>query len=208
MTAKGIRTNPLIEAIHTGSLSGVIDALDAGEDIELADMHGFSGLPLRTACFEGELAIVGELLKRGANPNADASDGPGAPLRLAERMGHQDVVDVLLHSTAQLPEGMAVCPVVLEAPLAPLPYEVIAKPESKAPEPVSKPEIDNTIEFSTTGIAPSSVDFPIDDTELPNHFGTETNALSMDLLFLEERSEMPAPTKPAADKADPAEERR
>lgn len=208
MTAKGTRTNPLIEAIHAGSLSGVIDALESGEDIELADMHGFSGLPLRTACFEGELAIVRELLNRGANPNAVASDGPGAPLRLAERMKHQDVVDLLLHSSAQLPEGMAACSVVLEAPLAPLQYEVIAPPERKDPEPVSEADIDNVIEFTTTGIAPSSVDFSIDDTELPNQFGTETNALSMDLLFLEERSEVPAPTRPPADKADPAEERR
>ena len=83
MTVKSFTTNKLIDAIRAGSLSGVLTALNDGGDIEMPDMHGCSGLPLRTACFEGNLAIVRELLNRGANPNAIASDGPGAPLRLA-----------------------------------------------------------------------------------------------------------------------------
>jgi hypothetical protein len=101
MASNGLSSSALIEAIRAGSLSGVISALEGGEDIEMPDMHGYLGLPLRTACFSGNPAIVRELLSRGAKPDAIASDGPGAPLRLALRNGHQEIVDLLLnHGTA------------------------------------------------------------------------------------------------------------
>ena len=76
MTNKGSTASKLIAAIRAGRLNGVINALDDGADIEEPDMHGSRGLPLRTACFEGNLAIVRELLTYGANPNAAASHGP------------------------------------------------------------------------------------------------------------------------------------
>ena len=144
MTVKGFTTNKLIDAIHANSLSAVLDALDDGDDIEMPDMHGCSGLPLRAACFEGNLAIVRELLNRGANPNAIASDGPCAPLRLALRKGHQDIADLLLQKGA-MPPG------------------------------------DITIRAET-----------LEETETPSHFGTDTNLLSMDLLFLEENEDSDA----------------
>ncbi|MBK6358074.1 MAG: ankyrin repeat domain-containing protein [Betaproteobacteria bacterium] len=116
MTAKGFTSNNLLDAIRAGSLSGVISALDNGDDIELPDMHGCRGLPLRTACFEGNLAIVRELLNHGANPNAVASDGAGAPLRLALRKGHQNIVDLLLENGATPNAGTATPPESLEGP--------------------------------------------------------------------------------------------
>lgn len=199
MTVKSFTTNKLIDAIRAGSLSGVLTALDDGDDIEMPDMHGYSGLPLRTACFEGNLAIVRELLNRGANPNAVTSDGPGAPLRLALRKGHQDIADLLLQKGAMPLEGVTAPP---ETPDVSLPDEVVTltppdnKPDnivefttSNIPRqtaaaidpslPESKPG--NLIEFSNSDTFP-----PTGDTEKPSDFGTDTSLLSMDLLFLDE----------------------
>jgi hypothetical protein len=170
MTTKGITTSNLIEGIHAGRLSAVISALDDGADIETPDMHGFSGLPLRTACFEGNLPIIRELLNRGANVNAATSDGPGAPLRLALRKGHQEVVALLLQHGAHMPDGLA-------AALASAPKSV----DLEAPTlPESKPD-SNIIEFTRDDNILTN-----DGLDTPSQFGTETNLLSMDLLFLDE----------------------
>lgn len=215
MTGNGFTSNNLIEAIRAGRLSGVISALESGENIELPDMHGYSGLPLRTACFEGNLAIVRELLNHGANPNAAASDGPGAPLRLAMRKGHQDIVDLLLQAGAMLAESVEIPPEEVDTPIDPFPAEVVAPslPESEPsniiefsppsltpptneailPElPESKPG--NLIEFSSSDIL-----LPIEDADMSSHFGTDTSVLSMDLLFLEE-NETPSVSPQATDK--------
>jgi hypothetical protein len=199
MTAKRFTPNKLIDAIHAGSLSGVLNALDDGADIEMPDMHGSRGLPLRTACFAGNLAIVRELLNRGANPNAIASDGPGAPLRLALRKGYQDVADLLVQKGAKLLEDVTPLPKTRDALL---PNEVVTPslPEAKpdnilefSPSDIRPPAADtidtlspeskpgNLIEFST-----SDTLLPTDDAETTAHFGTDTSLLSMDLLFLEE----------------------
>lgn len=199
MTVKGFKTNKLIDAIHAGSLSGVLNALDAGDDIEMPDMHGYSGLPLRTACFEGHLAIVRELLNRGANPDAIASDGPGAPLRLASRKGHQDIAQLLLQKGAMPLEGMASPCLVLDAPNVSLPDEFITPAETKpdnvvefstydAPPPTEEATIPtlpeskpgNLIEFSSSDTFLST-----EDAEAPDNFGTNTSVLSMDLLFMD-----------------------
>jgi len=171
MTAKRLTTSNLIEAIHAGLLSGVVNALDQGADIESTDMHGWPGLPLRTACFEGNLGIVRELLTRGANVNAAASDGPGAPIRLAMRKGHQDIVALLLRHGAQTPEGIASPSDTTEA--MPDRAEVLTQPESKPDSTV--------IEFFHYDTFPAD-----DDSDTPSQFGTDTNALSVDLLFLDE----------------------
>lgn len=175
MTNKGSTASKLIAAIRAGRLNGVINALDDGADIEEPDMHGSRGLPLRTACFEGNLAIVRELLTYGANPNAAASDGPGAPLRLALRQKHNEIAALLLQQGAVIPAGLVIDPKVFEIPCAPLPGETLAPslPETKP---------DNIIEFtrSETNL-PVSIKDDVSET-----FGTETNALSMDLLFLED----------------------
>lgn len=210
MTDKGLTRNKLIDAIHSGSLSGVLNALDNGGDIELPDMHGYSGLPLRTACFEGNLAIVRELLNRGANPDAIASDGPGAPLRLALRKGHQDIADLLLQKGATPPDGATLPAVILDAPSVALPDEITTPSETTPdniveftpsvpppptdeaiypPLPDSKPG--NLIEFSSSDLPLSA-----DETAAPSHFGTDTSLLSMDLLFLEEDDTQDASPQP------------
>lgn len=85
----------LQKAIEDESLSGVIAALDKGADIDAKDMHGHPGLPLRLACFLGHAGIVGELLRRGADPQVPNAQGPGAPLRIAHRLVHDAVVRLL-----------------------------------------------------------------------------------------------------------------
>jgi len=174
MTSKGFQTSALIESIRAGRVSGVIDALDAGADIEEPDMHGSRGLPLRTACFAGNEAIVRELLARGANPNASASDGPSAPLRLALRGGHKEISALLLQRGAQPPAGHSIDPSIFVLEVAPLAGEALTPslPDSA---------VDNIIEFTRTEVGLVS-----EDQGTAEPCGTETNALSMNLLFLDE----------------------
>src|SRR5574343_228874 len=170
MTSKGFQTSTLIDSIRAGDIGRVIDALEAGADIEEADMHGTRGLPLRTACFEGNEVIVRELLARGANPNASASDGPSAPLRLALRCSHKKIAALLLQRGAQPPAGTAIDPSIFFLEVAPLAWE---PPATSLPGGVA----DNLIEFTRTEIAV--------DQDTTESCGTETNALSMDLLFMD-----------------------
>ena len=181
MTAKEHSTSNLIKAIHAGQISDVISALGEGADIDAPDMHGYRGLPLRTACFEGNLAIVRELLTRGANVNAAASDGPAAPLRLALRKGHQDVISLLQQHGAQIPEGFAPRSNATKLTLD----------DAEVPElPESKPD-NNIIEFSHSDSSPT-----LDPLDTPSQFGTETNVLSMDLLFHDENEANHASPRP------------
>lgn len=173
MTAKGFVPSKLIAAIRAAHPGNVLAALAAGGDVDEADMHGFAGLPLRTACYMGDLAIVRELLLHGANPDAVASDGPGAALRLALRCGHRDIARLLLQHGANIPEGLDVDPELI-------PTHHALQSEPSLPPP-SKPA-DNLIEFTPSGFnyrAPN-------DSETLDIFGTETKALSADLLFLED----------------------
>jgi hypothetical protein len=88
-------------AIEQGQLPAVIAALNNGADIEERDVHGDAGLPLRTACFLGKLTIVAELLKRGANIHAPNGQGSSAPIRLASRGKHDEIVALLIEHGAQ-----------------------------------------------------------------------------------------------------------
>jgi ankyrin repeat protein len=175
MTSKGFQTSALIESIRADRLNGVIDALEAGADIEEPDIHGNRGLPLRTACFAGNETIVRELLARGANPNASASDGPGAPLRLAMRGGHEEVSALLLQNGAQLPSDNSTDPSIFVLEAAPQPDEALSP---------SLP--DHIIEFTRTEVGLVS-----EDQDAAESCGTETNALSMNLLFLDENDILP-----------------
>lgn len=190
MTEKGLPPSKLIRAIRAARLSGVVIALDDGADIEEVDVHGHAGLPLRTACFEGNLAIVRELLLRGADPNASAADGASAPLRLALRREHHEIAALLIQQGARPPNGMTIPPDVLSIKSAPLPGEAVV------PELPAGTVADNLIEFT-----PSNLSFHKPGAaETTESFGTETNAISADLLFLDE-DEMPpiaweTPAKP------------
>lgn len=204
MAAKNFTPSKLIVAIREGLLSGVIKAIEEGCDIEEADMHGFVGLPLRTACFEGDLAIVRELLNHGANINAIASDGPGAPLRLAQRRGHESVIELLqLHGAEMQP--------LLEARPSPSASSHVIEFETRPikaivprlPEETPAPPPDNIIEFS---IAPPPVEHLIEPAHLIEEvdvtacYGTDTNLLTLDLMRL---NEAPEPVKPNPESKKP-----
>lgn len=173
MPQNAFQPSPLLTAIRTGRLSDVIRALEDGADLEEADIHGVRGLPLRTACFEGSMAIVRELLRCGADVNAIAIDGPGAPLRLALRGSHGEVAALLLQNGAEIPPGLVIDPAILErvAPPSPLPGE--------APLP-TLPAPDITLEFTKPAL-----DFAIDKVEAPAGFGSATNLLALDLLQID-----------------------
>lgn len=191
MTAKAPPQSKLISAIRAARLSGVVIALDDGADLEETDVHGHRGLPLRTACFEGNLAIVRELLIRGADPNASAADGASAPLRLALRRGHHEIAALLIQEGARPPAGVVIPPEVLGIKSIPLPGEAVAPTLPDTPA-------DNIIEFT-----PSNLLFRKPEaatSEAAEAFGTETKAISADLLFLEENEIPPisweTPLKP------------
>jgi hypothetical protein len=93
----------LRRAIERGNLQAVLVALEHGADIEEADIHGDTGLPLRIACFKGYSAIAEELIRRGANINAANANGPGGPIRMAARGHHRDIVHLLMQHGAVLP---------------------------------------------------------------------------------------------------------
>lgn len=156
MTQNAFQPSQLLVAIRAGHLSGVIRAIDDGGDIEEADIHGVRGLPLRTACFEGSMAIVRELLRCGADVNALAVDGPGAPLRLALRGGHGDIAALLLQNGAVIPPRMVIDPAILQrvGSFSPLPGE--------APVP-TLPTPDNTLEFTKPAL-----DFAREKVEAPS----------------------------------------
>ncbi|HLO64911.1 MAG TPA: ankyrin repeat domain-containing protein [Azonexus sp.] len=171
MTAKTPAPSQLIAAIRAAQPAKVLAALAAGADVNETDMHGFAGLPLRTACFMGDLSIVDELLRHGAHPDVAASDGPAAALRLALRCGHRDIAGLLLQYGASIPAGLAVDPQLIPTHRA---------PEQNTP-PTAKPA-DNLIEFTPSGFNYRAAN----DSETLDIFGTETKALSADLLFLED----------------------
>lgn len=194
--SKGLTPSKLVAAIRAGRLSGVVIAIEDGDDIEAADIHGYRGLPLRTACFEGSMAIVRELLRCGADVNAMASDGPGAPLRLALRGGHREVAALLLQQGAEVPPGLNIDPAILDSvgTLMPLAAEA-AVPTLPETPPTEKPA-DNIIEFSSPPPEPM-VEPLVEEVDVPSCFGTDTNLLTMDLLRQDEDAQKPPPPPPA-----------
>lgn len=182
MSGNKYTQSKLIDAIRNASLSGVIEALDRGADIEEADMHGQRGLPLRTACFVGNLAIIRELVARGADINAAGSDGPCAPLRLAIRCRHHGVAALLIKQGAIIPEGLSLNQDILaqvdalDAP--PVVFEAPSLPEESFRTPASLPQ--------TREETPLDLDM---DARPVDSMGTETRMLTMDLLRFNESDE-------------------
>ena len=200
----------LIEAIRASKLSEVISALDAGADLEEADVHGFSGLPLRTACFAGDLAVVRELLRRGANVNAATADGPGAPLRMALRGRHPDIVELLQAEPLAVAEAVSEPPVKQASKLLePLVYEAPANPTptveptvestvTPTVEPVPEKNSGNMIEF-TSYLA----NHPIEEVDISSCYGVDTNVLDMDLMRYNEEHAEPPPPPPEPESKKP-----
>ena len=189
MSAKTFAPSKLIAAIRAGRLSGVIAAIDDGCDIEEADIHGCTGLPLRTACFEGDLAIVREILRCGADVNAMAADGPGAPIRLALRAGHPDIAALLVRHGAEIPPGID-----LTANIMSLAGTLEVVTEQVAPPLLPEaPDDDSDVEIEFEANTP----FPdrlIEEVDINACYGTDTNLLTMDLLRKETAEEKPPVT--------------
>jgi hypothetical protein len=187
VSGKIFAPSPLVAAIRAGRLSGVVSALDDGADIEEADIHGCSGLPLRTACFEGDIAIVRELLRYGATPNAMATDGPGAPLRLALRSGHPEVAALLLQYGAELPSGIDLPASVTESH-GKLPLPTDDAPVPRLPE---KPEAEAASASPAEETHPY-LDLAIEEVDVNGCYGTDTNLLTMELLRSNVEPDSPA----------------
>lgn len=197
MSTKGIPPSKLISAIREGRFLGVVDALDEGCDVEEADMHGQRGLPLRTACFQGDLAIIKELIARGADVNASGSDGPCAPLRLAVRCKHKQVVALLMKHGANIPEGLTISPDLLAAvdSLDVPPLELAAP--ALAFEHVQIPSVAATP--AKTEPAPAETGSSvIEDIDIPSTFGTDTNLLTMEMLRFNDSLDNPQPAAESA----------
>lgn len=186
--------NALLEAIRAGLPGGVIAAIEAGADIEEHDMHGCAGLPLRTACFAGNLAIVRELLKRGANPDAAAQDGPGAPLRLALRRQHHEVAALLLQHGATVPPGVDLAPeMLLKAAASTSVTATVAAPAEKQESSLdiplefvsSLPQVAAPIPEPEDTLSFSDISAQL-ETDATDSFGNATRLISMDILFLDE----------------------
>lgn len=155
-----------LDAVKKGDLSQLVAALDAGAAIELPDQHGFSGVPLRTACFLGHEALVRELLRRGADVSAANSDGPGAPVRMALRGKRQAIVSLLLEYGASLPVAAPPLPVVLEVPEGPVSSAGNAAEARSTDFPVLPP----TAESLSPAVSPESVAAasPVDELAAPD----------------------------------------
>lgn len=139
------QTSELMNAVRAGTLDGVLLAIAHGADVEEADMHGYPGLPLRTASFAGHYDIVLTLLEHGANVNAPTAEGNGAPLRLARRAKHQHIASLLLERGAELPYEEA-----------PVPKPLIEPMPTPAAEP-TPPEPTAAIEEPAAAQAPSGI---------------------------------------------------
>ena len=210
MSTKGLPSSQLIEAIRAGSLHAVLAALDDGADVNEADIHGYAGLPLRTACFLGNLPIIRELLSHGADVNARTADGVGAPLRLALRAGHRDVLAVLVSQGAEVPDDVEIPAAAPEQPF-------VAPADAAASQPRNFPDLDfNLGELSPPSPAAASeapeaeienmIDFVsslpkemIEEVDVKGvAYGADTNILALDF----ERSGGAWEKVPPADKND------
>lgn len=177
------KPSALMEAIRANSLHRVVSALEERGDVEEADIHGYRGLPLRTACFMGNVPIVRELIARGANLDAPTADGSGAPLRLAMRAGHAEIVALLLAHNAQIPFDLDIPASIFERAkeLSSGRKEILDMPMLEFDQPTSPSERDadgrhdNMLAF--VSVQPGDAVEPVD---LKSMYGVDTSVISLD----------------------------
>lgn len=214
MTSRKFGASKLITAIKANDLKNVIAALNDGDDIEEADIHGFRGLPLRTACFSGNLEIIRHLLDCGADVNAKTANGAGAPLRSALRAGHRQIAALILSHDAEIPADVLIDPDLrslasaikngTETLQAPPCIPGMKVPEER-PDLEFRPPEPVVVEKKETSIADFLSSLPehlMEEVNLKGGFyGVDTNILTMDFEQSEERWK-----KPGESSADSPEE--
>lgn len=206
MNTRQFKPSELIEAIKAASLDRVLSALQNGADVNEPDVHGYPGLPLRTACFAGNVPIIRELLARGADVNAATADGPGAPIRLCLRAGHREIAALLIAHDAEIPFGSEIDAELLhraevlagrapEQPVAALEFEPVALTLATTPDRRAEFEPENALEFVSPTVAPS-----VEYVEVKGGaYGVDTNILAIDFERANgpwEKVERAQPAKP------------
>ena len=213
MAEKGLVHSSLIAAIRSSQIDEMIAALNEGADIEEADVHGVSGLPLRTACFIGNTDVARALLERGADINARGGDGSAAPLRLALRCGHLAIAELLLDRGVLVPADVQIPPSLWKTTdhstlVAHIPPTVdLADHEPSAPEFNSGNDEKPPLEFytpikeqpplvveETPPTVPEGLpaEPEIEEVDIEACYGTDTNLLGLDLLRMAEETERAA----------------
>ncbi len=89
----------LPESIRLGDAGAVSQALQAGADVNAADLDGLR--PLHIAARIGQGDIVRLLLGRGANVNVTSANGL-SPLHFAAREGRSDIVQMFVQAGARV----------------------------------------------------------------------------------------------------------
>ena len=83
-------------AIQKGDKDTVLQLLDAGYNMELADAIG--NTPLLQACFEGQEGLVHFFIERGAKVNIQPPHHGLSPLMVVSARGLEGVVKALIHA--------------------------------------------------------------------------------------------------------------
>lgn len=86
-------------AAQEGPLETVKLLVEAGQDVNRRDFHGYTSL--RTAARNGRTDIVKYLISKGADINTQADDG-ATPLEHAAGKGHFDIVKLLVEKGANI----------------------------------------------------------------------------------------------------------
>lgn len=185
----------LIAAIRAGNLAAVQAALAAGADCDGADDHGVPGLPLRIACFNGQLDIVRELASKGASVTPDHANPLADNLvSLAVRGGQKDTVRLLIELGAEVPAGLQTGLSLLEL-LAAQGVANRSGRDKKAAPPANRPAPPRIVESAPAAPAADAerANLPdwmaqaageIEQIDLQGCVGVDTNALNDDVMRL------------------------
>ena len=93
--------SPIADAAMRNDSDAVYNLLQQGEDVNAAQGDGMTAL--HWAAENGDLTMVEVLLSAGANFNSTTRLGSYAPLHLASKMGHGEVIRTCLLYTSPSP---------------------------------------------------------------------------------------------------------
>ncbi|MDP6893380.1 MAG: ankyrin repeat domain-containing protein, partial [Verrucomicrobiota bacterium] len=94
-----LESSSIHEAAREGNLNIVIQQLNTGVDVNLANESGDT--PITYAAFMGHLEIVDLLIEKGAKVNAKGLAG-WTPLHLAAQRGHKKITELLIEKGADI----------------------------------------------------------------------------------------------------------